>query len=462
MDLSEPFANVKEAITRLFRKHKKSFLSLGIFGITAAILSLILYFSPSETRKLQASLFPPEEVDIQSFPIVEPTLRFGFALDTFQVVEGKIGPGDYLGSLLPKYGVDYVDVDQLVKNAKGVFNVKSLQYGKPYTILTRDSTQEQADYFIYQPNVYEYVVFHLKDDLRVERFRKEVVSELKTAAVLIESNLWNAMVDSGLGYEIADKMEDALQWSISFYNLQEGDEFRLVYDQHYIEGEPVGAGRVKAAVYKDINDKEFYSIYYDKEGLEGYYDLEGRPMNKSFLKAPVKFSRISSYYNLNRFHPILKRVRPHLGTDYAAPYGTPIVAVGDGVVTAASYSGGNGNFVKIRHDKTYESQYLHMKGFAKGVKAGVHVKQGEVIGYVGSTGLATGPHVCFRFWKDGRQVNHLKMEFPPPAPLPDEELPAFKANRDSLLLLLNQAVSRDVNTAIEEEEQSDGNTISSL
>ena len=164
-------------------------------------------------------------------------------------------------------------------------------------------------------------------------------------------------------------------------------------------------------------------------------------MNKGFLKAPLKFSRISSHFNMSRLHPILRRVRPHLGTDYAAPYGTPILAVGNGVVIEAGFKGGNGNYVKIKHNKRITTEYLHMRGFAKGIHRGVQVSQGQVIGYVGSTGLATGPHVCFRFWMDGKQVNHLKFNFPPPEPLPKEELPGFYQHRDSLLQKLGVEVS---------------------
>jgi murein DD-endopeptidase MepM/ murein hydrolase activator NlpD len=226
-------------------------------------------------------------------------------------------------------------------------------------------------------------------------------------------------------------MEDALQWSVDFHHAQKGDRFKLLYEEETVECEPAGIGRVYAAIY-ETGGKEYHSIYFEsgKKEQTGYYDLEGRPMNKGFLKAPVKYARISSGYNLRRFHPILKYVRPHFGTDYAAPAGTPILAVGSGTVIEAGYGKGNGNFVKIKHDNTYQTQYLHMRGFAKGIRKGAHVSQGEVIGYVGSTGLATGPHVCFRFWKNGQQVNHLNLKFPPPAPLPKEELPAFFQLRD--------------------------------
>jgi len=338
--------------------------------------------------------------------------------------------GAFLGDILQDLGMDYPSIEQLVANAEDVFDVRHFRVGKPYTVLA-DPAQEQAEYLVYEPNAYEYVVFELQGEYQVERRKREVEIKPGEMAGLLESSLWNAIVGQGESYELASKMEDALQWSIDFHHLQKGDEFKLVYNRQFIEGEEVGIGDVQAAYYK-TGGNEYHAIYYASEDgkHEGYYDLEGRPMKRGFLKAPVKYSRISSYYNLNRYHPILKRRRPHYGTDYAAPYGTPIYAVGDGVVTRASYTKGNGNYVKIKHDDTHQTQYLHMQKFAKGISPGVHVKQGEVIGYVGSTGLATGPHVCFRFWKNGRQVNHLKIKFPPAEPLPEEELPQFFELRD--------------------------------
>jgi murein DD-endopeptidase MepM/ murein hydrolase activator NlpD len=252
-------------------------------------------------------------------------------------------------------------------------------------------------------------------------------------------------------------MEDALQWSVDFHHLQKGDKFKLVYEQNMIEGQDVGVEQVYAAYYKNL-DNEHFAVYYEHPDVnkKGYYDLEGRPMNKGFLKAPVKYSRISSGYNPNRFHPILKRRKPHYGTDYAAPYGTPIYAVGNGVVTKASRTRGNGNFVKIKHNDTYQTQYLHMQKFAKGITPGAQVKQGQVIGYVGSTGLATGPHVCFRFWKNGKQVNHLKLNFPPPKSLPVEDLPGFYEIRDDYLAQLGLDIKPKERTTEENTE----NTIS--
>lgn len=427
--------DLPESFKRFYSKlNKRSILTFSIFGLVALIFGGALYYFFDARKSLQASLISSEELEISSFPIVVPTLKYGFALDTFQVAEKTIQNGEFLADILLAQKMDYQGIEQLVQNAKDVFDVRHFRVGKPYTILSKDTTQ-QADYFIYEPSVYEYVVFHLKDEMKVTKVKREITKTTQTASGVIESSLWNAIVNNGQSFELAAKMEDALQWSIDFHHLQKGDEFKLVYDQDYIDGQKVGVGMVHAGYYK-TGDNIYHAIYFDNGKDSGYYDLEGRPMNKGFLKAPVKYSRISSYYNLNRFHPILKRTRPHYGTDYAAPYGTPIYAVGDGVVNKASYTKGNGNFVKIKHDDTYQTQYLHMQKFGPGIAAGVHVKQGQVIGYVGSTGLATGPHVCFRFWKNGKQVNHLNLQFPPPEPLPEEDMPAFNELKAGYLNML--------------------------
>jgi len=412
--------------------------SVSIFAGVLLLAGAFSFFQIGQRAQIQTALSAHEKEELGAFPVKIPTIRYGFAVDTFQVVEGVIKPNEFLGDILSRYNVPYPNIEKLVQNAKGIFDVRQFRVGKPYMILSKDTTQG-ADHFIYEPSVYAYYVFDLKGAQKVRKVERPITHEMRVSAGKIETSLWDAMVLNGLSFDLAARMEDALQWSVDFHHLQKGDEFKLVYEQNIIEGQEVGVEQVYAAYYKNF-DTEFYAIYYDhpEDNKSGYYDLEGRPMNSGFLKAPVKYSRISSGYNPNRFHPILKRRRPHLGTDYAAPYGTPIMAVGNGVVTKAAYTRGNGNFVKIKHDDTYQTQYLHMQKFAPGIRPGVHVKQGQVIGYVGSTGLATGPHVCFRFWKNGRQVNHLKLNFPPPEPLPAEDLPGFFKVRDQYLEMLNQ------------------------
>ncbi len=428
-------------MTRFVKRNQKR-LTYGAVASAFLLLGTAAYFiSQQFTGKtsMRASLVAADQAqELGSLPLTIPTYRYGFAIDTFQLKERTVQSGAFLGDILQDLGMDYPSIEQLVANAKDVFDVRHFRVGKPYTVLA-DPAQERAEYLVYEPNAYEYVVFELQGEYQVERREREVDIKPGEMAGLLESSLWNAIVGQGESYELASKMEDALQWSIDFHHLQKGDEFKLVYNRKFIEGEEVGIGDVQAAYYK-TGGNEYHAIYYASEDgkHEGYYDLEGRPMKRGFLKAPVKYSRISSYYNLNRYHPILKRRRPHYGTDYAAPYGTPIYAVGDGVVTRASYTKGNGNYVKIKHDDTHQTQYLHMQKFAKGISPGVHVKQGEVIGYVGSTGLATGPHVCFRFWKNGRQVNHLKIKFPPAEPLPEEELPKFFELRDQYVAQMDE------------------------
>jgi murein DD-endopeptidase MepM/ murein hydrolase activator NlpD len=223
-------------------------------------------------------------------------------------------------------------------------------------------------------------------------------------------------------------------------------------EQHFVEGVAVGTGKIIAAMY-EREGKSFYAFNYEKEGEKvDYYDFDGRPAKKAFLKSPVKFSRISSRFNLHRLHPILGYHKAHLGTDYAAPYGTPIIAVAEGVVEEATRRGGNGNFVKIRHDGTYETQDLHMQGFARGIHRGTRVAQGQTIGYVGATGLATGPHCCFRFWKNGREVDHLRLNLPQPQPITGETLQQFMVVRDQLLQMLNKVEYRTFNKTNKEEE----------
>ena len=296
---------------------------------------------------------------------------------------------------------------------------------------------------VYEPDPYKYVRYHLGDSVGVDIVQRDVEECVEYSDGTITSSLWSSMEKTGHAQDLISAMEDALAWSVDFHHVQKDDEYRLVYEQKYIKGEPVGIGKLLGAYYRS-GDNEFYSIWFDAGNYSGFYDLEGRPMKRAFLKAPVKYSRISSRYSLNRYHPILKRYKGHFGTDYAAPYGTPIVAVADGTVEIAGYTSGNGNYVKLRHDAVYETQYLHMQKFATGMRAGVHVQQGQVIGYVGSTGLATGPHVCYRFWKNGKQVDPFRENLPKPEPMPSADIPAFEQTKAQIVPQLQQGTWQNV------------------
>jgi murein DD-endopeptidase MepM/ murein hydrolase activator NlpD len=418
--------------TTLFLKNNKKYL---LYSLVLIVVVSSIFLSEKNSFVNQGSVVPTDllrKAKLGEFPIVQPNLKYGFVLDTFQVLEGEVKPNETIGELLLDNGFTDGDVHSLAEKSKEVYDlVRNFRVGKSYMFLTRRG-EEKPSWFVYEPNVYEYVVVDLENGMEVRKEERPV--EVKEAVLhgQINSSLWVAIEETGASMEVAAKMEDALETSVDFSHVQVGDEFKLVYDEKYIEGKRVGVGNVHAAYYKQADsDKEHYVFWYDGGGEHvGFYDQEGRPMKGRFLKAPVKYTRISSRYNPRRFHPVLKRVRPHLGTDYAAPTGTPIYAVGNGVVVAKGYTKGNGNYIKIKHDKVYQTQYLHMSGFAKGIKKGSYVSQGQVIGYVGSTGLATGPHVCFRFWKNGKQINHLREYFPPSKPLPDELLPEFFKVRD--------------------------------
>ncbi|MBK9736992.1 MAG: peptidoglycan DD-metalloendopeptidase family protein [Saprospiraceae bacterium] len=362
---------------------------------------------------------------------------FGFNLDSFHIEKNIIRKNEFFGSILSAQGMTANLILLLEHEAKGIFNIRNIQAGNKYHVIKRHECDEKPVAIVYEPDKLKYVVYDFRDSVQVKLVEKEVEVCEEFAYGKIESSLWNALEDKGINPNVIDLMEDALSSSVDFYHTRKGDEFKLIFENKYIDGENIGVGRLIAACYTNENGDN-YSLLYKTRDNEGYFDSEGRPAKKAFLKAPVKFSRISSNYNLRRFHPIKGRTIPHLGTDYAAPYGTEIRSVADGVISASAYGAGNGNYVKVKHDNVYETQYLHMSRFAKGIRPGARIKQGQTIGYVGSTGLSTGPHVCFRFWKNGRQVNHLKEKLPSALPMNMTELPTYFKHRDQLIIKLNQ------------------------
>ncbi len=409
--------------------HRILFLVFGILLLSACRQS-------SEKAEQAAT----EEKEI--LPEAKADSIFGFPKDSFILSEGSIREGEFLSDILTRYGVSYLTIDKVAKAARPVFDVRYLQKGKPYYVLR--NSDSVACCFIYQPNAVEYVVYDFSDpdSIVVYEDEKEVDRVERKIAGVINSSLYETMQEIGVNALLALKLADIYAWSIDFYRIQKGDRFKVIFEEKFVDGVSVGVGDIKAAVFYHRNEP-FYAFYFNDSTAAGYYDENGISVRKAFLKSPVKFSTLTSRYSLRRYHPILKRVKAHLGTDYAAPYGTPILSTGDGVVIAASYTRGNGNYVKIRHNSTYTTQYLHMKRFAKGIRSGKAVKQGDVIGYVGSTGLATGPHVCYRFWKNGRQVDPLREKFPPSKPLPEEKKPAFESLKDKYMQALDEIMWPD-------------------
>lgn len=400
----------------------------SVFWSISLIVLFLLFRYNNQTRQRHT-------LELGTLPISIPKMEYGLVLDTFLVETQRVKFGQNLGYILNDLGISMAKVDELVRKTKDIFDFTQFKAGQTYKIFKRDSISP-PEYFVYESNISNAFIFNLKPgEMGVKKFEKPIFKVLDTLYGEINSSLWNSIVDQGNSIELASKLEDAYQWSIDFYHLQKGDRFKAVFENLMIGDQSIGVGKLIASSFEHEGN-DFYAIYFENDTISGYFDLEGRPMKKSFLKSPIKYARISSRFNLRRFHPILKRVRPHLGTDYAAPYGTPIYAIGDGIITEASFTKGNGNYIKIRHNNIYQTQYLHLQKFASGIKRGNAVHQGQVIGYVGSTGLATGPHVCFRFWKNGQQVNHLNLTFPPPAPLDQNNLEAFYMARNKVIEIL--------------------------
>lgn len=360
---------------------------------------------------------------------------FGFDAADYHIQFSKFKSGESIGSLLNKHNIPFEQAQKTISNIANVFPVTRFNTSNSFAFISANLCTS-PDYFCYEINPTQYLVCQLKGDQCVNLVEKDKKYVREFAYGYIETSLWNALTEDKLSLNLIDQMEDALASSVDFLNVQKGNAYKLVFERLYIDGEPTDDG-VLLAAYFDTGDRDHYSFRYKVNSTVGYYDLNGAAMKSKFLKAPLRFSRITSGFTNKRFHPVLKRHKAHLGTDYAAPHGTPIMAVGNGVVEAASYTSGNGNYVKIRHDKTYQTQYLHMSRFAKGIRRGASVNQGQVIGYVGSTGLATGPHVCFRFWKNGRQVNHRRLHFPSPEPLPKNLIADYHNYKKELLDILD-------------------------
>ena len=399
-------------------------------------LALLTVHSCQNDTKKNAENALANQTD--TIPEPEPSIvEYGFVLDSFIVKRDTILSDWTLSHLFAPYHVSQWYINQAAEMAAdSTIGLKYITKGKPVLMLfDKVDTTERLLYSVYPKNKVEYVIFDFSDSVNVTKKEKpnSVTEKVMSGEIIENSNLTLALnaqlKNMNMTGEMAEYISGLFAWTIDFFKLHPGDEFKVIYEEKSVEGEPYDVGDVKYAWFRH-QGREYYSFYYVLDSAKnkyGVFDENGKEMKRQFLMAPVKYSRISSSYSGRRFHPVQKRWKSHLGTDYAAPRGTPIWATADGYVIAASYTRGNGNYVKIKHNDTYSTQYLHMTGFAKGIRKGVHVKQGQTIGYVGSTGLATGPHVCYRFWKNGKQINHRAEKFPATTPMPDSILPNYLA-----------------------------------
>lgn len=355
----------------------------------------------------------------------------GIIVDDYNAIDKKITSGTAVSNLFISAGVDPRTAYQLNFTPDSIFSAKRVKAGKSYTIYQTKDSVAKTDYIVYHRSLVEHVVFDFKDSLNVSLYKKPVTTVSKVDSVKIESSMWNAIVDNNLNLGLAGELSEIFAWVIDFFGIQAGDGFKVYYDENYVDSTSVGISKIHAAVFTH-NKQLYYAYNYEKGETSGFWDEKGNSLKKAFLKAPLKFTRISSGFTYARKHPVYKVVRPHTGIDYAAPKGTPVMSIGDGKVTLRAWKGGGGNTVYIKHNSVYSSGYLHLSAYAKGLKVGDRVKQGQVIGYVGSTGASTGPHLDFRVWKNGTPINPLKMESPSVAPIPAALMEDFKVVRDSL------------------------------
>jgi murein DD-endopeptidase MepM/ murein hydrolase activator NlpD len=410
---------------------KKIFkLILGVVVIGSILLAAAYFIWPLgrtiETKEITLN-------------IPEPKYLYGLRSDSFHLETGFVGRNENLSDILSERGIAQSMIQQLAGSCSSVFDVRKMKTGDRFVAFYSQDSIRNLRYFAYEVNTIDYCVFDFtRDTAKVIGGKKQVTTKIRTASGVIKSSLWNTIKENNLNPMLAIELSEIYAWTIDFFGIQKGDHFKVLYDEEFIGNESIGIGKIHSASFTQ-NGKEYFAILFSQEDGNNYFDEKGNSLRKSFLKSPLKFSHITSRFSSSRLHPILRIRRPHYGVDYSAPTGTPVFSIGDGVVTQKSYQGGGGgNFLRIRHNSIFETTYMHLSGFASGVHPGSRVIQGQVIGYVGATGLATGPHLDFRVYMSGRPVDPLKIKAPPSDPVKPENMKRFALLRDSLLDVLSK------------------------
>ena len=412
--------SIEKKIAILFRL----FYQTIVFAVAALLLIGLTNCSDSTSES------HPEQI-----PEIELN-SFGFYSDSLEHQQYSVEKNETLSDILINLGIEGNELVNVVNQAREVIDVRKIVAGNLYHAYTNDDSVNTLVYFVYEKNPRHFVVFDLKDSVNIYESEKEVVVQENQKSAVIDHSLYVSLIEADASPELAIKLSQIFAWQIDFYHIQKGDNFKVIYEELYVDDKFFAVGQIKAAYFQQ-NGKDFYAIPFMQDSIIQYFDQDGNSLRKAFLKAPLEFGRISSRYSSSRLHPVLKTRRPHLGVDYAAPTGTPIRTTGDGVISDIGYNGGAGKYIKIKHNSVYSTMYLHMSKYAKGMKKGVRVRQGQVIGYVGSTGLATGPHVDYRFFINGSPVDPLKVELPPSQPIKKELKTAYETEKDSLVNRLN-------------------------
>ena len=368
--------------------------------------------------------------------------NFGFVLNNFNVKKDTINSGDSFGLILEENNLFYPKIYDIVQKTKEVFDIRKINVGRTYTILSSKDSLNTPQVFIYQPNPIDYIVVSLGDSIWAEKKQKEIKLLESEAVGTIKSSLSETMQDLKLSPLLSNELSEIYAWNIDFFRLEKGDNFKILYTSKFVDDSIyIGLNRIHNAYFQH-RGKPFYAIEFQTDSIKGmyeYFDDKGKNLRRAFLLSPVQFSRISSRYNLRRKIAYYGKIRPHYGTDFAAPVGTPIRSTAAGRVTKSGYTRGNGYYVTVKHNATYSTQYLHMR--KRGLKVGSYVEQGDKIGEVGMTGYTSGPHVCYRFWKNGKQVDPLKQNLPEAKPISDILKEKYLTYMDPLKLKLDSMKS---------------------
>lgn len=374
----------------------------------------------------------------------EPKELYGIIYEDYELETKKVGTGQTLSHILGGMGLNSAMIDKVDRAARPVYNMRGMRAGNEYTaFFSKDSLdRRKLEHFVYEKSQTEYIVISLAgDSVGVRTFEREVTVVRRKATAKIETSLWHSMIKNDLPASLSVELENIYGWSVDFFGLQPEDEFTVIYDERYIDTVRVGIGRVWGAEFRH-RGKTYYAIPFRQDGKVSYWDEGGKSMKKQFLKAPLNYSRISSGFTNRRLHPVHKVYRAHLGVDYAAPSGTPVVSIADGTVTEKRWdSKGGGNILRIKHSNGYISTYMHLKGYAKGINVGTRVSQGQLIAYVGTTGTSTGPHLDFRMQKDGKYINPLHLPAGSSEPVKDANRAAFNTTRDRIMAELKGEVA---------------------
>ena len=416
---------------------KNRWISFLSFSIVIAAAGVINLYNPLGGAQQISDTYSFSPIAIT---VKNPAVLYGINVEAYVVIEERVKRNQFLSDILIAHNVPVNLINQVSSIPKKIFDVRKIAQNKKYTVICTSDSLKTAKALVYEPNPIDYIVFTFEDSLRVDVCKRDVVIAEKNVAGIIQSSLSQTIEEMGISHELTNKFVDIFAWRVDFQRIQKGDVFKLVYEEIQVENRAIGIRSIKGVYFQHFGS-DYYAIPFNQGDGMDYFDDHGKSLRKALLKYPIEFTRISSRYTGRRFHPVQKIFKAHLGTDFAAPTGTPIRSVGDGIVEEAQYKSNNGNYVKVRHNGTYTTQYLHMSRIEAGIKAGTRVRQGQRIGYVGSTGLASGPHLCYRFWKNGVQVDALRIELPPSQPIKSDYVEVYNQVRDQIKLQLDAIAS---------------------